>query len=121
MTKISLLCTAPCLALLSGCSEADQCSGFPTKLDEPVARIYALPNAEQNISAVSYAENLIESCYPKSSYAIRGYRMIQRDTKKLNDDEYILTYAFDGISDIRIAFRINGKGRIASVFEVSTL
>lgn len=47
--------------------------------------------------------------------------MIEPVTKQLGESEFILTYAFDGISDVRIAFRITGEGRVSSVFEISTL
>ena len=121
MKKFALLFGLLCPVLLAGCGEADQCSGFPTKLDEPIARIYALPNAAKDIPAVASAKTLIESCYPETSYADRDYLMVERDVKKLHDDEYVLTYAFDGISDIRIAFRVSASGRIVSAFEISTL
>lgn len=121
MRQFASICGTLCIALLVGCGEADQCSDFPDKLDESIGRIFALPDAERDVPAVSAAKILIESCYPKASYAIPNYRIVQREAKKLDDNEYILTYEFDGISDIRIAFRVTAEGRVLSVFEISTL
>ncbi|MBO9697893.1 MAG: hypothetical protein J7499_16995 [Sphingopyxis sp.] len=121
MKKSSWTCSSFAALLLAGCGAADTCSDFPKTLGEPISKIHSLPVADADGLPVSAAKTLIKSCYPKAPYAISGYRMIEPVTKQLGDSEYILTYAFDGISDVRIAFRITGAGRVSSVFEISTL
>lgn len=121
MKKASWICGSFSALLLAGCSAADACSGFPKALGEPIGKIHSLPVADEDAPSVSAAKILIKLCYPKAPYAISEYRMIEPVTKQFGDGEYILTYAFDGISDIRIAFRITDEGSVASVFEISTL
>jgi hypothetical protein len=121
VTKLFWVCGLLATVLAVGCAKTDPCGAFPTKLDQSGQKIYGLPDAEQNDPAIASAKGVIETCYPKASYANRGYPMIPRDSKRLKNGDYILSYDFDGISDIRMAFRVTGKGRIVSAFEISSL
>lgn len=109
------------LLALPGCNKDDVCRDFPKNLENPIEKIYLIPDSDNLSMPLKSAISKIKSCYSNQSYSIKGYELINRKIKMINNKEYIITYSFDGISDNNIAFRVNENGDVVGVFEYSTL
>lgn len=119
------VCIYASLFTLSACSQTDQCSGFPEKLGVPIDKVFSLSDAKSDDYSIIRARKIIERCYRISKFAIDRYEVEKygiefRDVKKYKSG-YVMSYAFDGISDIQLGFIVSKNGDVMGVFEFSTL
>jgi hypothetical protein len=86
-------------------------------IDAPV-RIWDLPKAKSEILPES-ARLLIDQCYPQTDYAIVDSPLSNEEIREYGPNNRIASYEHGNVSDMRVAFVVDGRGRVTAVFQYS--
>lgn len=119
-SEIRLLIVAFAFIFISGCDE-EICADFPVKISklQPFDSSINLTNFDVDI--INAAKSEISRCHSRSSYYYSDFEPTFQKLILTRDNKVALIYEFFAVTDVRLAFVIDKKGKIVEIFEYSAL